>query len=229
MDTKDRVNRENFVSRLHEACDRSPLVPAQGAGRQSYIAERLNLSAEGVNKWFKARAIPRPVVMKKLAQLLNVDEAWLALGVTPEIDRNRRIIHGKSTDGAAQLVYALMTFAGIRCGQPSDTDPRREYVDFYAMIGTSVYPIRVTLGREISEGEYEFYIIPEFKDVRTIGVISLGQDRFHFLDLPADEVDMHKQDKSPSFRLVVNRDPSNSRYVTDKFPWPRIRTFAELE
>lgn len=224
----DHDHRREFVRRLTDACDRSSLVPPPNAGRQVFIAQRLSVSNESVNKWFKGTSMPRPQKMKELAKLLGVDEAWLALGITPELDRQKRLNHGRNSDGAAQLVFGMMTFAGIKCGTPSDTDPRSEYVDFYAMIGTSVYPIRVTLGREVSEGVFEFFIIPEYRDVRMIAVIPLGQDKFHFLELDKEHVDALKTEKAPSYRITAERDSSGTKYRTGDHTWTRIRLFSDL-
>lgn len=221
-----REHRKQFVRRLIEACDKSALVPQPNMGRQVFIAQNLGVSNEAVNKWFKGTSTPRPPKMKELAELLGVDVAWLTLGIDPESDRKGRMLHGRQADGAAHLVFGMMMFAGIQCGVPSETDPRSSYVDFYAMVGTSVYPIRVSLGREIGPNEYEFFIIPEFKEVRTIGVVPLGNDSFHFLELDVDNVDRLKSGGAPAYRLVVKREASE--YHTGDHTWKVIRKFKDL-
>lgn len=221
-------HRKAFVKRLIEACDRSALVPQANFGRQVTIAEQLGVTNESVNKWFKATSMPRPPKMKELAKLLGVDEAWLALGTTPEIDRQKRIVHGRNSDGATQLVFGMMTLAGIPCREIPSTDPRSAYVDFCAMSDKNVLSICVTLGREIAEHTYEFFIIPEYKIARMIGVIVLGHDKFHFLDLDRESVDRLKTEKAPSFRIVAKRDGSGTKYQTEDYAWPVIRTFSNF-
>lgn len=78
--------RKAFVARLKQACDESTLVPDVGRGRQQYIADRLQVGAEAVSKWFHGVAMPRPDKMAKLAELLETDQSWLTFGIAPDPD-----------------------------------------------------------------------------------------------------------------------------------------------
>ena len=67
--------------RLHLACDKSKNCPSKSRGRQVWLAETLDYSIPAVNKWFKGHSEPPLKVLKVLAELLEVDPAWLILGV----------------------------------------------------------------------------------------------------------------------------------------------------
>ena len=71
---------EQFKDRLQESCNACVDIPDYGHGRQVYISKALNVSQEGVRKWFAGDCKPRTAAMKKLAALLKVDYAWLSIG-----------------------------------------------------------------------------------------------------------------------------------------------------
>lgn len=219
--------RMSFVARLKQACDESNLIPKVGQGRQQFIAERLGVANEAVSKWFKGVAMPRPDKMHLLAELLEADESWLAFGISPEMNRGERRQHGVNMDGATHLVLGMIMLAGGACGEPSAHDPRRAYVDFYATMRGSVYPMHVSLAREISRDHFELVVPKEYKDVRSIGVMPAGPGKYHFLDMPLPMIEEHKIRKSGSFMLPVSKIDA-SRYITGRDSWPRIKTFAEM-
>ena len=79
------ADHKEFAARLEKACDQNPLVSEKNKGRQVYIKDKLGVSQEAVRRWFDGRSRPRPKLMKWLAGLLRVDEAWFTLGVDPEL------------------------------------------------------------------------------------------------------------------------------------------------
>ena len=151
--------RKAFVGRLKQSCDESKHIPLPGHGRQQFIVDRLKVTPEAVSKWFNGVSMPRPDKMEALAELLECDQAWLAYGIQPEMDRDERRQHKRESDGAVQLILGMMLLAGAHCGQPRLTDPRNEYVDFYATVRGTVYPVHVSMAREASSGMFccEFF------------------------------------------------------------------------
>lgn len=215
-----------FAERLAQACDDSPLVPDMGQGRQMTLARRLGVSQEAVRKWFSESTVPRSGVMKELASFLEVEEAWLALGVAPEMDRSERRAHTQTTNGAVLLTMGAMELAGGRTAQPGPQDPRRSYVDFYAINHGTQFAVHVSMGREVSPNQFEFLIPREFKDVRMIGVVKLKNGSFRFLNLPVALVDQHKVRKAGQFALQINL--VDNRYVSGNTVWPVIQNFEQL-
>ena len=219
--------RKSFVARLSQACEESSNVPPPHKGRQQYLAKEVEVAPEAGSKWFKAVSMPRPEKLEKLAQLLQVDRSWLAFGANPELDRTQRKAHGRELEGAVHLVMGMIMLAGGHCGTPSDTDSRASYVDFYATIRGSVHPIHISLARKVLNDEYELMVPKEFKDVRSIGVISLGSGKYDFVDLPSAMIEEHKVRKTGQFALQLTRiDPH--KYATNGVVWPKYRNFSDL-
>lgn len=218
--------RKSFVSRLAQASDDSRLIPPQGRGRQNYIAQRLKVAPEAVSKWFKGVAMPKPDKMAELAEILEVDQSWLAFGLTAEMDRSERRLHAKESDGAVHLVWGMFTLAGGHCGEPSKTDPRSAYVDFYATLRGSVYPIHVSLAREVSRDCFEAILPREYADVHPIVVVPAGVGRYHFLRMPRPMVDEHKSRKAGAVAINFNR--VDNKYLTGSDVWPKVKSFESL-
>lgn len=219
--------RKAFVSRLNQACEESSYIPPPHKGRQQYLADKLGLAPEAISKWFKGVSMPRPDKLERLAEILQVDQSWLAFGISPEMNRAERKAHSREVDGAVHLVMGMIMLAGGHCGVPSSRDQRSSYVDFYATVRGSVYPIHISLGREVSKDRYELLIPKEYLDVRAIGVIPVGGGKFHFLDMPLSLIEEHKMRKQGQFALTVGKVDSQ-RYVTGGDTWPRFKSFGEL-
>lgn len=219
--------RKQFVKRLVQACDLSKLVPEPHYGRQTYLATKLGVSAESVSKWFKGDSIPRHDTMAKLAELLEVDQSWLAFGLQPEIPRTERMVHANRSEGAVALVWGTMTLEGARCGLPSSRDSRSGFVDFYATMRGTIYPMYVALARELSKNRFELLLPKEYKDVRAVGVVPAGVGRWHFIDLPLSKIEEHKVRKSGQVSISFGRQASDG-YFTGSDNWPRIRTFGDV-
>jgi transcriptional regulator with XRE-family HTH domain len=220
------ANETSFSQRLAQACDDSTIVPEYGKGRQVAIAKRLAVTQEAVRKWFTSEAVPRPDKMRALADYLEVDESWLALGIKPELSRDNRRRHRTALEGAVHLVAGLIMLEGGHCAFPSEKDPHANLVDVYAIMRGTQMAIHISLAREISEGHYEFSLPRNYADVRCIGVVQLELGKHHFLDLTSPLVDKHRQRKAGDFVIAVSKQ--GSQYVTGSHNWSRFKTFGEL-
>lgn len=224
---KKAAGTEGFVRRLNQACDDVPhIIPAYGEGRQIELAKRMGMSQEGVRKWFAGEAMPRRDAMRRLAQLLEVEEPWLALGIQPELTETEKKVNTRNVEGAVLLVMGLMILAGAQCAQPGDADPHHDFVDFYAIMRGIQFAMHVNLGRAISTGHYQVPVPREFNTVSMVGVIPVGKGRFEFIDMPAGMVNEHKVRKSGGYAVTVNR--IDGRYVTGSQVWNRIKNFGDL-
>lgn len=218
--------KQSFAQRLKQACDDHELIPPYGHGRQAHIANRLKISQEAVCKWFTGEAVPKQAKIKALAELLEVDEAWLALGVSPEVDRRQKRVHADRTDGAIYVVYGLFALAGGHCAFPSEKDTRREYIDLYAILGGVQMAIHVSVGREISKGRYEFVLPREYQEVRCVGFVHRGGMRFHLLNFSYNGVSSHLDKKGGSYVLHVGHDAGT--YTTGSTRWPLIEDVRDM-
>jgi transcriptional regulator with XRE-family HTH domain len=217
---------ENFYRRLKKICDDSPMVPPYGHGRQVHLASKLKVSQEAVRKWFTGDARPRTDKMRALAKLLEVDEAWLSLGITPEMDRVEKRQHSSRVEGSVYLLFGMFTLAGGHCAFPGEKDTRKEYVDFYAIVQGTQMAVHTSVGRTISKNRWEFIVPHEWKDVRCIGVVPMPGMKFHVLDLDARLLEEHITRKGGDFAVLI--DYIDNDYSSGADPWPRIKHIGDL-
>lgn len=218
--------RQAFVERLKQACDESPNVPPPYKGRQQFLAQKLGVAAEAVSKWFKAVSMPRPDKMVLLAELLGVEQSWLAFGLAPEMDRGERKAHVNAVSGAVSVAMGMTMLAGISCGFPSDT--KDGLIDFYATIRGAVYPVHVCLGRQIAEDLFEVLVPKNYEDVRCLGVLYSDKGTAQLIDMPHDIIEECKIRKTGSFAIEVEK-ASGNRYATRNYTWPKVRFFGDTK
>lgn len=220
--------RKAFVARLKQACDESTLIPKPGQGRQQMIADRLGVGAEATSKWFKGVSMPRPDKMAMLADLLEVDQSWLVFGIEPELDRSERRMQAKASDGAIHYVWGLIMLAGGHCGEPSSRDPRGAYVDCYATLRGSVYPLCIRLASDSGRDQYIVNVPVEYKSARVIVVVPVGPGRYDCIDLPMEVIDEYKERSKGEYRLTFTNG-QGGRYFFGSQQIMRIKNFAELK
>lgn len=217
---------EDFNRRLKQACDDNPNIPPYGHGRQVYVSNKLKVSQEAVRKWFTGEARPRTDKMRALANLLEVDEAWLSLGIEPEMSRKEKRDHLARVDGGVHLLFGMFSLAGGHCAFPGEKDVRASYVDFYVIIRGVQMAVHVCVGREISDGQHEFIVPHEHQDVVCIGVIRHGPMRFNLIDLKDDLVEKHKSKKGGDYAITAGYRDGN--YYTGRDTWPRVKYLGDL-
>lgn len=71
--------RMRFAERLNDALDNIQF-PKLGSGRQSRLAELLNVPVQDVGHWLKGDAFPRTSALVKLSDLTKVRSNWLLSG-----------------------------------------------------------------------------------------------------------------------------------------------------
>lgn len=215
-----------FATRLQQACDDSGTIPEYGKGRQVVIANRLSVTQEAVRKWFAGEALPRPKKMKELAEFLDVEEPWLALGVKPEMDRTAKRKNLAALDGAVHVVSGLIMLEGGSVGFPRPDDPRSAHVDLYAIMRGAQMALHVCMAREQSKGRFSFPIPRNYPDVKCIGVVRVGVGKFHFLNLKKSLIEEHKVKQSGDY--LVSAALHDGKYIIGSDVWPRFKTFGEL-
>lgn len=230
MGGKKAAGTEGFVRRLNQACDDVPhIIPAHGEGRQIELAKRLGMSQEGIRKWFAGESMPRREAMQKLARLLEVEEPWLALGIMPEIGREEKRLNARNTDGAVLLTMGLITIGGGVCAIPGDNDPRKAYVDFYAILRGTQMAIHVCFARNSGPGSWDVTVPREYKEVRTLVVIPLGDSRFDLLDLDHINTPQYLQRKGGAFALSFSKaEGQPGVYARGDMRWKRLKHVGEL-
>jgi transcriptional regulator with XRE-family HTH domain len=228
---KRLIRDKAFAKRLETACNNHPMVPAYNFGRLTWMVKQfadrfgIKISPETARKWAAGEARPRPDKMRFLAQLLEVDEAWLSLGTAPGMTPRERRTQAMAISGAANILLGFMQLDAAACAYPDEHDPRGDIVDFYAIIKGAQYAVRAALAVEGDAGKYQFTVPNEYEMVMVIGLIRRPDLKCDFVELQADLVDKHKVRKGGYYEVEVERKGDD--YVTGADVWPIIRTFAQ--
>jgi transcriptional regulator with XRE-family HTH domain len=165
-----------FAKRLNTACDTNPLVPALNFGRLTWMKAELakrfgeEVSVETVRKWFAGESKPRADKLKLIAAMLEVDEAWLSLGISPDLTPREQRIRNATADGAVNLIAGLVQMGGGHPAFPEPGDKRaaESSIDIYAIIKGAQYAFHVALAN--SEDDLHSFVVP----VRWEGAMQLG-------------------------------------------------------
>ncbi len=219
------MRNKSFAQRLNTACDGHPHIPSYGQGRQTWIKEQLDVSHEAVRKWFTAESRPRPEKMKALARVLEVDEAWLALGITPDLTPVEQKVRNAEAEEAVNVVTGLLQMNGSRCAFPSEKDPNAGYVDVYSIQRGVQLAIHVSLAKVVAAGQLKFVIPKEYEYCRVIGVVHARPNRVHLLNMTHDMIDKYKTRKGGFFEIIVTY--KDGVYSSCQDQWVKIESFAK--
>lgn len=219
------MKERGFAQRLNTACDGHPQIPAYGQGRQTWIKDHLNVSHEAVRKWFVGESRPRPDKMKMLASALEVDEAWLALGIAPDLSPREKKARDATADGAVNVVVGLLQMNGANCAFPGECDKTSSYVDFYAIIRGVQMAIHVSLAKKMAASQLRFVIPKEYVDCRVVGAIHVRSNRLHMINMHHDLIDKYKVRRGGFYEIAVEARAGG--YWSGEDQWPRIETIPK--
>lgn len=176
------MKNTDFSRRLRQLCDENPNIPPYGHGRLTYLADKTEVSQEAVRKWLSGDSRPRPNLMRKLARVLDADEAYLAVGEAPERDPHQRRMDARRLTAAVQFIYGLLTVSGAHCAFAAENDPMRDRVDLYAIIDGQQAAIHVALA-EYHGTELEVALPPGEDHTHHLVVVPEADMRIRILDL----------------------------------------------
>lgn len=194
MEVEERVKGpvirdKAFAKRLALACEGNPNCPTdQHRGKQKWVYDKLlsefgiRVSPEGVRKWFVGESRPRPKVMSYLARLLEVDEAWLSLGIKPEILPVEKKRHNAMASGAVNLVAGIIQLAG-----GSITFPENESHILCILRGRS-FRIDVLLPRSLGRDHYRTTIADPLDGKTVLAVIEEEHFGYQIINIPVDVI-----------------------------------------
>jgi transcriptional regulator with XRE-family HTH domain len=215
-----------FSRRLTQAANESRKVPPLNHGRAVFIAKECGVSQEAVRKWFSGESTPKNDKLKELAELLEVDEAWLAFGKKPELDRKELRQHATATDGGVYLLYGMAQLAGASAAFPAKK-VESQPADLYVIYNGAQYPLYVSVGIEGDQGVYTFLLPKEHAEVTCVGVVRLSHVRYQLIRLDPELVAKHQTKKSGALSIEVTR--KGSEYTTGRDVWHRIDSFGDLK
>jgi hypothetical protein len=210
-------------------------VPAHNHGRQAWVrlqlAEKCGVavSSETISKWFTGVARPRPEKITALARVLDVDEAWLTLGVSARVGAARHQLRNAMADGVVNVVAGFIQMAGGHPAFPESAvtpqEPGCAKVDLYAIIKGAHYAFHIVLAQETAPGAYRFVLDYGFETCVVLGVIPLAPLACDFIELRDDLVERHGARRKGVVEITVERQ--GDLYHSAGEAWPRITSFAE--
>lgn len=224
--SKEKRRHPEFGARFELACDGNPLVPPQNYGRLSWIVKQFkdrfdtDVTIESVRKWSIGVTYPRPDAMMKLAAILAVDQAWLALGTTSEISEKDAKIRKAEMSGAVNLLAGIIQMSGCHPAFPDNADDRarEESTDLYAIIRGAQYRLHVALGQK--EGTAVTFSVPvsAVDNNIVIGVVQEEGFCFRFFEINHDTL---AEGKRKDGAVIVRVDDAT------QMPFREIKSFAE--
>lgn len=191
LETEDRpkvrvIRDKAFAKRLEIACEGNPHCPTdQHRGKQKWIYDKLleefgvRVSPEAVRKWFYGESRPRPKIMSYVARLLEVDEAWLSLGIKPDLAPVERKQHNAMAQGAVNLVAGIIQLEGGSIAFPDSG------AHIHAILKGKSLAIDVVLPR-ISGDEYRVLVSDQLEGKHVLVVIEEEAFGFAILVLTPD-------------------------------------------
>lgn len=216
---------KGFSQRINTACDQNPHIPPYGMGRQTWVKEKMGVSHEAVRKWFLGQARPRPDKLTQLANVLECDEAWLALGKKGDLDPREKRARSLNIEGAVNAVTGLLQLNGANCAFPGEKDPAASYVDVYAINRGVQLAIHVALGKQGPPGQFKFTIPKEYELCKVIGVVHARANRLHLINMDFDMITKYAQRKGGFFEVMVNWH--DNAYWSGQDKWTRIESFTK--
>ncbi|WP_404362556.1 helix-turn-helix domain-containing protein [Marinobacter sp.] len=144
------ADHSDFAKRLQTACENNVHVPSQGKGQQTWLSTRLGISQEAVRRWFTGESRPRPQLLSQLAALLEVDESWLALGITDAPKSTEQRAYSDKAEGVAYICFGLFKAAGYACAFADITEP----FDFHAIKHGRHFLVSTACARPKSKNVY---------------------------------------------------------------------------
>lgn len=208
------ADHRDFAQRLKQACDSNSTIPELGRGRQVHIAKKMDVSQEAVRRWLEGESKPRPQLMKKLAEMLRVDEAWLSIGSEPTLGRREKRIYSSQVEASAYIVFGLFMANGHSCAFAQDED---DTVDFYAIKAGQQKMVSVTTGMMIEEGVYDLPVKRSYQNTINIVAIPISKTRFEILVLDIEGVDEYAEKQDAFIHVVAIKE--GDKYVSMDHEW----------
>lgn len=125
---------------------------------------------EAVRRWFAGESRPRPDKMRRLAEMLKVDEAWLVLGIIAALTPHERHQRRMAANGAVNLVAGHIQLA---CGtfvlpgaEEGDTP-----VYLYAIVGGRQVRLSIALAKCDDTAMASFYVHKEYRRCVVLGAV----------------------------------------------------------
>ncbi|TPI86437.1 helix-turn-helix transcriptional regulator [Mesorhizobium sp. B2-8-9] len=224
-----RIVDKGFLRRLEIACQNNAHCP-NDYGKQKWIREQIQnkhkvrYSPEAVSKWFSGASRPTMKTMVLLASVLEVDEAWLSLGKTPDFTPTEKKRHTLWSDGSVNLLAGMIMLNG---GQIAFNENEDDEVDFFSIIHGRHYSIKAAAG--IQQDDKVLFVLPKNPD-RLLNLGIIGSDTFsgvNVLKLPNEIIQKYGKRRGTHTELLVDRGAPGFSVGGHKLPV--IRSLSDFD
>lgn len=200
------IRDPQFSKRLNQAADQHTTCPPLHAGRLVWVQNALHqkgqsVSIETVRKWFAGEAKPRPPKSLPLADILDVDHAWLVLGEDQHLPMRERKRRSAAADGLTNLIAGLIELDGGAASVP-ETEGDCE-IDLLAIIKGAHYRLILAIATEESGG-YRFAFPAARKNCIGILVVKSGF-KIQIFEVPDDLINSKGQTRGASVEVFCRK------------------------
>jgi transcriptional regulator with XRE-family HTH domain len=224
-----QILHPEFAARLNAVANTNATVPPSNYGRLGWFAEEfakrnMVVSKEMVRKYFAGENKPRAERMDTLAEILQVDVAWLSLGKSAVAETSRNAIRNGRASGAVNVVAGLIQLHGGSPAFPEDGDVKAEseHVDLFAIIRGAQYAIHVALGEQTDQGTRFSLPVSMGGNTIVLGVIQTSPLCFDIVELDSEGLAEHGKPGKSAISVTIDAD-----YRTESHAWRRVETFAK--
>jgi hypothetical protein len=186
-DPKDK----EFAARLDTAINGHPGSP-DGHGRQKWLRERMlqfasvDVSPEAVRKWFGGFSRPRPSIMREIARVLEVDEAWLSLGLTPVETPAKAAERNAMAKGSVNVMAGLIQMCGGHIAFPENDE---EGIDIHAIIDGRRLQIEIKTPMPSADGTLKLAIAKGWEKRVVLALIREKAFRIRIFRVPEEMIE----------------------------------------
>ncbi len=204
------IRDKAFAERLASSVDNHPRAP-HGHGRQRWLLNELEArfsakySAESARKWFAGENRPKVPVLRQIAEILEVDEAWLSLGIDPDETPKERVRRNATADGAVNYVAGLIQMAGGNIAFPEQDDQAQP--DIFAIISGRSIQFEVKRPAGDDEGNLRLRL-SKHHDKRVVLIVAdaKGPMNFNVFRIPPAIVAEFGRDRGGFVEMSVVND-----------------------
>jgi transcriptional regulator with XRE-family HTH domain len=228
-ETRTRNVHPEFAQRLAQACEANGSVPAVNYGRlnwfQKQYADRfgVEIATETVRKWFAGETKPRPQALRQLAEILQVDEAWLSLGTTPD-SKGKKPVQDATASGVVNLIAGLVQMDGgtIAFPEPDDRRAEAENLHIYGIIRGAQFPLHIVIGEQRDGGNWGFSVPVVAREAVVLGLMRLEPFKFRIVELDSEGLGSVGARKGGSIEVEVDNDLRSGAHA-----WAEVTTFSK--
>lgn len=166
---------KEFAHRLDIAISGCPRAPTESYGRLTWLMQDLKartglkVSVNAVHKWAHGMSRPREDTIRKIAQVLEVDDRWLSMGHMPDMATTRPVEESAAQARGATLVAAgLIEMSGGRVAFAKDGSTMQ------VNLAGKQFNL-MALAPQSDTGPTAFIIPEPVGDARVLGVVLLGK------------------------------------------------------